>query len=178
MRRRLTTVLLATAVASVLSAGLTQAGAATDPEKNPPGQTVTEDANLPHKTTLYLYFEQRPDGSVVPAAYPTGCGLTVTISRWGNWIDNDTYTGCNFAVASIQHNLKIQRSRWYGWETMREQTFTPGFNTSSHFDFLNYDCTATGIHDFRVIGSGQVIPYGGSVATAAAYDRIDNQNCG
>jgi hypothetical protein len=173
MVRRLAIILLAALSGFLLTGG----SALASPEKAT-AAVEANDATPSHKTAIYLYFEQHDDGSVTPASYPTGCGLTVLISRWGNWIDNDTYTGCNFAVASIQHNLKIQRSRWYGWETLRDVTFTPGFNTTSKFDFLNYDCTSTGIHDFRVIGSGQVIPYGGSVATAAAYDQLDEQNCG
>lgn len=176
MVRRLATALLAAMCVLALAGSWAPASAA---ESVPASRTESTDTSAPsYKKAIYLHFKQNKDGSVSLAAYPTGCGLTVHISRVGNWIDNDTFTGCNFAVASIQHNLKIQRSRWYGWETMREVVFTPGFNTSNKVDFLNYNCTGTEIHDFRVIGSGQVIPYGGSVATAAAYDRLDNQNCG
>ncbi|OLZ60696.1 hypothetical protein [Amycolatopsis keratiniphila] len=179
MVRRFAIALLATICALTLAGGWTSAAAESPASPNSPTADEKEkESALVHKTAIYLHFEQHEDGSVTPAAYPAGCGLTVLISRVGNWIDNDTFTGCNFAVASIQHNLKIQCSRWYGRETLREVVFEPGFNTSNKANFLNCNCAGTGIHDFRVIGSGQVIPYGGSVATAAAYDRIDNQNCG
>ncbi|MGW9306999.1 hypothetical protein ACWGRK_15915 [Saccharomonospora azurea] len=139
-------------------------------------ETASNDEELVYQSTFY--FKQNPDGSVSPTQYPTGCGLTVLISRVGNFIDGDVITGCNFAVASIEHSIEIQRSRWYGWETMATLPSDIRFNTSSHSSFQNYNCAGTGIHDFRVIGRGQVIPYGGSPATAAAYDQLNEQNCG
>ncbi|WP_156893294.1 hypothetical protein [Actinokineospora enzanensis] len=176
MVRRFAVILLAALSALLLAGGTAQAAPTT--EEHVPAGVAAKEPALPLKTTIYLHFEQRPDGSVAQVAYPTGCGITVTISRWANTIDNDTFTKCSFAVASIQHNLKIQRSRWYGWETLQDVTSTVTFNSDYKFNHISYDCGGTGIHDFRIIGSGQVIPYGQPVTTAAAYDQLDNQNCG
>lgn len=111
-----------------------------------------------------------------PAAY-YGCGLTVLISRVGNVIDGDTFTDCGVTMASIQHSIVIQRSRFYGWETMASNSPPAQFNTSYAFIDTNYNCSGTGIHDFRTIGTGTVTPYGDSAASTRAFDQIDAQNC-
>jgi hypothetical protein len=71
--------------------------------------------------------------------------LTVLISRHGNFIDGDVITGCNSVVASIQHDIIIQRSRWYGLgavEQILELQETYGVDTflwNVDFGGQNYD---------------------------------------
>jgi hypothetical protein len=161
---------------TVVSSFLLMSGTGFASETVPP--SVDNSSAMSRQSATYNIPTHNPDSTASPAAYPIGCGLTVLISRHGNFIDGDVITGCNSVVASIQHDIIIQRSRWYGWETMA--TLTPSqiaFNVNNLHSFLNYNCAGTGTHDFRVIGTGQVIPYGGAPSGAQAFDRIDGQLC-
>jgi hypothetical protein len=160
---------------TVVSSLLLVSGTGFASETVPP--SADNSSTMSQQSATYNIPTNNP-GTASPADYPTGCGLTVLISRHGNFIDGDVITGCNSVVASVQHDIIIQRSRWYGWETMA--TLTPSqiaFNVNNLHSFVNYNCAGTGTHDCRVIGTGQVIRYGGAPAGAQAFDRIDGQLC-
>ncbi|WP_229686889.1 hypothetical protein [Longimycelium tulufanense] len=111
------------------------------------------------------------------ALLPLHCGVSVRIEGNRYTISGGGYTRCDGNVARIQHNVKIQRSRWYGWETVAKKS-DEKWNNSAHSSWLDYDCAGTGIHDYRVVVTGVATPYGESPRTARAYDQIDEYNCG
>src|SRR4051794_9561440 len=57
-----------------------------------------------------------------------------------------------FAACSGRATMSIQRSRWYGWEYMKQQTVSanPGTRT------ISYDCQGDGTYDYRTILEGRI----------------------
>ncbi|MCG8915857.1 hypothetical protein L6E12_08665 [Actinokineospora sp. PR83] len=86
-------------------------------------------------------------------------------------------TGCNFTVAKIEMSAQIQRSRWYGWETMATET-NVGYNLPSLPNDVTCNCGGTGVHDFRVVASGVITLANGTSASASAFDDLAGVNCG
>lgn len=134
------------------------------------GAETSEPANLPYRKAEYV------TSSNDVSAYPTGCGLWVTLSRSGNVLTGSALTSCTANQSRIWQKVTIQRSRWYGWETMASVTDWRN-NVASFALDLPYNCGGTGTHDFRAISEGQVTTYSGQIYTASAYDQIDGVAC-
>jgi len=182
-------VVLATAIASTVAA-IAAIAPAEMASASPSGQNsaaATGDAHLqpsfdlPRKVGEYHIPLRLTDkkGHVVKfdgGGYPTGCGLSVILYRTGNTISGSMATSCNFSVTSIDHNMYLYRSRFFGWERLITHEGDYSYGTNSKGTVIRYNCSGTGTHDFRVEGYGYV-GMNGTTFDASAYDEIDSVSC-
>lgn len=134
---------------------------------------------LPHKVGEYFVpftFTDKNGKVVKLSGYPSGCGLAVLLFRNGNILTGSMTTSCSFRVNSIEHNVYLYRSRFFGWERLITHEGDYSYNVGSKATTIKYDCTGTGTHDFRVEGYGYVSQSGNSY-NASAYDEIDGVTC-
>lgn len=70
-------------------------------------------------------------------------GVTSKSNAWINGYGSLSNCGAGAGTAT----LEIQRSRYYGWQTMASAIVTgPGYD-----QHVSYNCGGTGTHDFRTI---------------------------
>jgi hypothetical protein len=173
------------AITSVLI-GLTTALAPTSaavaaPADTPPAYEKAPDPgpDLPRKIAEYTtdYKEVGEPGSAQAAAdgLPSGCSLTVIVYQWSTTIKGSVMTKCAFTVAVIENNATLSRSRWFGWENVATDS-DHGTLRATMVSEIAYDCTHTGTHDFKLIGSGNLTKDGRHYY-AAAYDQVNAVNC-
>jgi hypothetical protein len=180
MRRPLVRSTIALLVIFACSLGVTGVANAT---------TASPDGHLPAPPARVLVAEEQ-HVYLAPAAAGPQAGNTVlaTCILYNNlWFYPDTLTvevwantECDMTVASISHAHEIQRSRWYGWETMASRAdpvSDVAFNTSWFGTKLTYACGGTGIHDYRAGVAAVVLPYGGSELSGSVVTRINEVNC-
>jgi hypothetical protein len=154
----------------IVLTGMATATATASASPSEPERTLLAEAHV-----TYSVPATAADGSQILAT----CTLNGTIWKtvvdhieaWGN-------TECNTTVASINHDMRIQRSRWFGWETMAERNGDTKFNSSWHSTKLDYNCWRTGIHDFRALIDGVAIPFGENPQLAHVEPRTNDVNCG
>lgn len=113
--------------------------------------------------------------AVHPNAFPSGCGLFVTIARYGNEIDGSSLTSCTTPAEYIVMAAGLARHRWDGWEELTQEEHENEGESSLSFD-LWYDCTGTGTHVFEVSTEGELEIYGEEYE-AEAYDQTGNETC-
>jgi hypothetical protein len=90
-------------------------------------------------------------GTAATASVPViaSCDLHVgTTYRSGNQIRGDGWRSGNCGVGTSY--VEVQRSRWYGWETMQ----TANVNANDVDYGVGYDCGGTGQYEYRVIHEG------------------------
>jgi hypothetical protein len=94
----------------------------------------------------------------------------------GDEVEGDgwqTCSGAGYAPARVA--IKIQRSRWYGWETM--YTYISDWTSANHDEAtVWYDCSGEGIHDYRIVTTGYA--QGGSYYQDVQSENYLHMNCG
>lgn len=110
--------------------------------------------------------------------FPTGCGLSVLVGEDGKWVSGSSVSSCpnHYPVQSIQMESTLFRSRWYGWEEMNKNAATR-FNVTNHAFSVRYNCSGTGVYDYKVVTKGVITLQSGQQFTAAAYDQKDKVSC-
>ena len=155
------TLALAVATGGILATGpaLAQdsggrAGAADRPSTAVTTQSIPAyDRDLPvGKSAL-----QRSSAASPAAALAAAWVCTVYASdpwKSGSEIEGDGWQSCSGAGYAPSHiKVSIQRSRWYGWQTMWSYT-SPW--TSADWDSATvwYDCSGDGTYTYRVVTTG------------------------
>lgn len=96
----------------------------------------------------------------------SGSGGVDTLADWictvyasdidhnGTYLSGNGWQSCSgsgYTPAKV--DVKIQRSRWYGWETMSSASGNWEYDPWQElWDY--YECAGTGTHDFRVVTTG------------------------
>jgi hypothetical protein len=93
-------------------------------------------------------------------AFAAACNPSVSApSKSGSTISGSvSRSGCGTGAGT----LNIQRSRWYGWETVSSKRVTG--NSS-----ISYNCSGTGTHDFRVMYQDATV--GGSTRVRSSSSK-------
>jgi hypothetical protein len=115
-------------------------------------------------------------GATTDGNYPTGCGLYVYLYRVDSTMYGTMTTSCNFVVSSIDHNIYIYRSRWFGWERLVTHEGDYSYGVTSKGTTVDYYCGGKGTYDYRVEGYGYVSVGGGNY-WASAYDQMNSVSC-
>jgi hypothetical protein len=116
-----------------------------------------------------------PGQDASPDSYPSGCGLYVNVYRQGNDIVGSALTACSSSVGYIYTGATVERSRFYGWQDMAVNA-DEVYNSASLAVDAAYNCSGTGTHDFRSVGTGR-INKNGNIYNANAYDQINSITC-
>jgi len=119
-------------------------------------------------------------GGPVPNAFPSGCSLTVLLSRSGLLIEGDVYTSCSTAFTAGHQAAALghYNPNWGTWDEVGYNTTYAAIGTFMH-TFVSYNCNNTNASGYKVIGTGTVT-FGNQSYTASAYDELTPflQNCG
>lgn len=102
----------------------------------------------------------------VTTANTSGSGEAGTLADWvctvyasdpdhnGTYLSGHGWQSCSgsgYTPAKV--DVQIQRSRWYGWETVSSASGNWEYdNWQELWDY--YECAGTGTHDFRVVATG------------------------
>jgi hypothetical protein len=120
----------------------------------------------------------RKGSAVTPDSYPpfpSSCELTVLIWDANHEVTAENSVYCSYSVTTIESDLNIQRSRWYGWQTMA--SIAHENHNSNRLDFsIGYDCAGTGTHTFRSVGNSSIM-HNGTWYQASHTDSIPNLSC-
>lgn len=128
-------------------------GAAPAPETKTPSpsvQTVAAfDTDLPKgKATT------EPTGQSAAAAWV--CTVYSSDPRKsGIFVEGDGSQFCSGAeFAATKITVKVQRSRWYGWQTMRTQSTSWSSAAFQELIDVAYDCSGDGTYTYRIVTTG------------------------
>lgn len=145
-----------------------------------PGPNPAIGPDVPRKIAEYKVDYKEVGGtkskSARAASFPSGCGLTVILYRNGNTLHSSVMTKCAFTVSVIENNATLSRSRWFGWENVQTHPVDHHTQVATVITEMDYNCTNTGTHDFKLIGSGNLTK-GGTHYYADAYDELDKVSC-
>jgi hypothetical protein len=122
---------------------------------------------------------QRDIRSITPDTYPplpSECQFSAVIFRESNNVVGDGPVTCEKDATSIGITLTIQRSRFYGWQTMKSEELEV-HNTDQFLMFLQYNCAGTGTHDFRLIATAWMLDGGTLYQSPDVYKKISNVTC-
>ncbi len=61
-------------------------------------------------------------------------------------------SGAGFAATKI--TVQVQRSRWYGWQTMRTQSTSWSSASFQELVDVAYDCSGDGTYTYRIVTTG------------------------
>lgn len=126
----------------------------------------------------------KPAGSsskvVSPQALPSGCGLTVIVSRSGRVIDGSSITSCSFAftTGTMNSTMTHYNPDWGIWDsTVAYGNTATAVGTIMHLD-IYYNCANGNLSNYRNTAVGSLY-VGSTHYTAAAYDVFNTlQPCG
>jgi hypothetical protein len=128
------------------------------------------------------------EAAVPHTATGNGSGDVGTLASWvctvyasdvdhnGTYLAGNGWQSCagsGYTPAKI--DVKIQRSRWYGWETMSSASGNWEFDSWQEL-WTYYECTGTGTHDFRVVSTGYAA--GGAYSQSVQSLNYLRINCG
>lgn len=171
------TVVLA-AVVAILGLAASPAAADPTPSGGSNSGASADDTTLPKKYAVFVPLKiTSADGASLAAALPSGCGLYVTLTRNGNTLHSSVLTQCLVAFQTVRTNADLSRSRWYGWEHVQGKETKNDYSRTAAAD-MDYDCSGTGTHDFKLVGTGYLIASSGTTYYAQAYDQINGVGCG
>lgn len=129
-------------------------------------------------------FKPKPaSGGVTPMAYPSGCGLTVLISRVGQRIENDSMTSCSSLIGpwtSLTHQSDIVALHGVtGWpKKVADRAFSFGPNSAA-LSTLTFTCNNYNQTGYNVRTSGRMYKGVTLYTTPLVYDTFGgNINCG
>ena len=117
--------------------------------------------------------------AVTPDAYPplpSDCQFSTVILRDADTVVGDGLVVCDDDATSIGITLTIQRSRFYGWQTMKSEELEV-HNTDEFLMFLKYNCAGTGTHNFRLIGTAWMLYKGTLYQSPSITKQMSNVSC-
>lgn len=123
-----------------------------------------------------------PPGTVMTLAYPSGnCGLRVASPHASRTTSAQIHTRIeSFCDRPLVSNViigKTYRSRWYGWEKVREKSTTatiPSSRVQRLRLTVDVNCTVGDWYRYRTDGFG-TISTGVQVFSASAYEQNDDE---
>ncbi len=114
--------------------------------------------------------KRRNDGGVSAAA-SEGCFVRpFNPSIQYNYAVSAAETECYTNEPRLYVNSRIQRSRWYGWETRGEDPVTR-YNTWYAYSSGDSYCLNTGTYNYRTKSSHEIQWYDGSTSSATRYSN-------
>jgi hypothetical protein len=122
----------------------------------------------------------RTAGPAAPADFPSGCGLTVLFYNLGNpnILESNSLTSCETTAASISMDSYDYESRFWPVNWSEVSSDSAEDNVQSDLSLVwDWDCSGNGVHNYRTETDG-TLEINGDSYSAAAYDEIDNLNCG
>lgn len=126
------------------------------------------------KLSTSEYSVEHTGTGVTTFAYPSGCGLTVIISKSGYVIKGDALTSCAgpFTALTHQDTLQTFNPDWGIWSTLRtgSKIYT---SRSSGTSEIAYTCANTNRANYKTITRG-TLTRGGNEYVATVYDQFDN----
>lgn len=136
-----------TFLAGMLAAGAGASAAA--------GQTVVAfDQDLP-RASAKMQEKKASDGKLVARASWVCTVYASDPRRSDVFIEGDGSQFCSGSgYAATKITVKVQRHRWYGWQTMRSQS--TGWSSSGFIELVDvaYDCSGDGTYTYRIVTTG------------------------
>lgn len=126
------------------------------------------------------YVTETADGDAAVRAQPSGCWLTVIISKSGLYIDGGSITSCNdvFSTGTMSSTMTHYNPDFGVWDsTVAIGSDQLAIRTIMTVD-VGYNCNNANASNYRLVSTGQLYMDGTSYS-AAAYDTFDtNVACG
>ena len=143
-------------------------------------ELVDSGAEIIGGTTVMYEPENSSSKVMAPMVFPSGCGLTVLMSRSGRVVSSSSLTACNSGSwSSARMENGIMFWAWLQWNVLGGWK-SKGVGPMTSFTLSNsYTCVNGNSTEFRTETYGELVK-GGTRYTAAAYDIFDAgaQPCG
>lgn len=121
--------------------------------------------------------ETKDSGGATPMVYPTGCGLSVILYRWGGAIVSSSVTSCPYYFTSGEMDSWIGFWAWLRWYNPVAQNNRYSPSATSFINEYSYTCRNSNNTSYRTETYGDLL-VGGKIYRAAAWDEVRDVACG